>query len=163
MKSKTKNITGSKYETAGFKAFAGLMVLAVVAVVVAGLWLAGSPAQERARRLDASRVSSLQSIANAVDNYYNTKNVLPPDLDTLSKARETYYLPGITDPETGEPYEYIIRGTDAYDLCATFSTDTMDKEALPSEPYERWEGRFWEHRVGRTCFNITVQKVPKPQ
>jgi outer membrane murein-binding lipoprotein Lpp len=161
MKSKNKNITGSKYETVGFKAFAAIIILSVVATVVAGLWLAGSPAQERARRLDASRVSSLQSIANAIDQYYNNQNALPPDLETLAKARETYYIGGLNDPETGVPYDYAIRGTDTYDLCATFSTDTMDQESMPTEPYQRWEGRFWEHRVGRTCFNITAQTYPK--
>lgn len=161
MKSKNKNITGSKYETVGFKAFALVVILSVVVVVVAGLWLAGSPAQERARRLDGSRVSSLQSIANAIDQYYNTNKTLPPDLETLSKARETYYLNSLVDPETNMPFEYAVRDTDTYDLCATFATDTMDQQTVQPEPYEPWEGRFWEHQIGRTCFNITARTYPQ--
>ncbi len=150
-----------KYDSLGFRVFVGTVITAVIVVVVSGLWLAGSPKEERARRFDMARLSSLQSISNAIDQYYNVNNVLPPDLETLAKARETFYVDGITDPETQAPYEYVIRGTNVYDLCATFATDASDPAIKRAEPYGLPENRFWEHKAERTCFNITARVYPK--
>ncbi|KAA0206467.1 hypothetical protein EDM68_02120 [Candidatus Uhrbacteria bacterium] len=152
----------SKYDSVGFRVFVGAVIVAVLAVLVAGLWLGGSPAQERARRLDSARVSDLQNVSNAIDQYYNTNNALPPDLDTLARARETYFIGNVADPESGEPYEYVIRGANTYDLCATFATDNRDEDSVrPREPYPSWEGRFWRHGPERTCFTITARTFPK--
>ncbi|MCK9361025.1 hypothetical protein M0Q28_02230 [Patescibacteria group bacterium] len=162
MKQKGKKLESPKYNTFAFRAFSGTVIVAVVAVVVAGLWLAGSPAEERARRLDSARISDMQNISNAIDQYYNANKMLPSDLDTLSKARETYYVNSVVDPETMLPYEYTIRDTDTYDLCATFATDnSQDQQQRPPEPYPTWESRFWEHKAERTCFNITARTYPK--
>ncbi len=161
MKQKVKKLEHPKYDTFGFHLFAGVVIAAVIAVVVSGLLLAGSPAEERAHRIDMGRISSLQSIAAAIDRYYDLNNALPADLEALTKARETYYIEGITDPETGLPYEYVVRGTNVYDLCASFTTNSFDQSPTHIEPYERWESRFWEHEAGRTCFNITAQSFPK--
>lgn len=145
----------------GFRIFIGTVITAVIVVVGAGLWLAGSPNAERARRFDATRLSSLQSITNAIDQYYNTNSVLPIDLDTLAKARETYYVSSIIDPETNAPFEYIVRGTNNYDICATFTTDAADTLATNPVPYGLPANRFWDHKAERTCFNITARTFPK--
>lgn len=145
----------------GFRIFLGVVILVVVATAAFGLWISGSPTQERARRLDGMRISNLQSISSAVDQYYNINLVLPPDLDTLLKARTTYYIGTTADPETGAPYEYAARSVDTYDLCATFVTDSRGQDISKMEPYPQG-GQFWEHAAERTCFTITTQKYPKP-
>lgn len=154
--------TTSKYDTFGFRAFAGAVIASVVIVVVAGLWLAGSPAKERARRMDAARVSDLQNISNAIDQYYNTNTSLPSDLETITKVRDIYYVSSIVDPETQTTYEYTVRGKDTYDLCATFTTvKTKDQAQQRPEPYPLGESRFWEHGAERTCYTITARTFPK--
>ncbi|MCR4256685.1 MAG: hypothetical protein NUW08_03195, partial [Candidatus Uhrbacteria bacterium] len=115
-----------KYDTLGYRLFVGAMIIAVLAVLVAGLWLGGSPAQERARRVDAARVSDFQSISNAIDQYYTANSNLPPDLDTLARARETYWVSSLVDPDSGEPYEYRIGSGSTYELCSDFSTDSVN-------------------------------------
>ncbi len=162
MKKKEPGAEPTKYDTLGFRVFVGAVIAAVLAVLVAGLWLGGSPAQERARRLDAARVSDLQNISNAIDQYYNANNALPPDLAMLTRSRETYFVGNINDPETGRPYEYMTRTANTYDLCATFATDNREEQApRPREPYPAWESRFWEHGPEHTCFTITARTFPK--
>jgi hypothetical protein len=150
--------------TPGFRLFVGLVVLLVTATAVAGLWISGSPAAERARRLDDRRTQDLQSISNSIDNYYNTNNLtLPPNLQTLIAARDSYYVSSITDPDTMAPYEYLIDTTSTYRLCATFTTDSQGQPQDPYQPYPYpYNGStFWEHGATRTCYPITAKIYPK--
>ena len=67
----------------------GFVVIAVwVAVVVVsvgtGLYLLGSPAEERARRMDARRITDLQAISAAADLYWTRHDSLPMSLDELA-------------------------------------------------------------------------------
>ncbi len=161
MKKNSEKKESSKYDAWGFRAFVGAVIVSVIGVLLAGLWLGGSPAQERARRIDAARDKSLQSISNAIDQYYNTNARLPDDLDTLVRARETYWVDSITDPESGEPYEYRIRTDTTYELCATFTTDSTVSDPRLTDPYAPPDNRFWEHGPERTCFTITAIMFPK--
>jgi hypothetical protein len=162
MKKNTSKEDSAKYDALGFHVFVGAVIVFVVGVLIAGLWLGGSPSQERTRRLDAARVSDLQNIANAIDQYFNTQDTLPSDLEMLTLSRETYFVGSITDPESGAPYEYVVRGTDTYDLCASFTTDNREEAGVvPREPYPTWESRFWEHGPEHTCFAITARTFPQ--
>ena len=152
-----------RYDSPGFRLFVAFVVIAVTATAVAGLWISGSPAKERARRLDDRRVQDLQSIANVVDNYYNQNGyVLPPTLETLTRIRDAYYVSAITDPDTMAPYEYMIDASSTYRLCATFTTDTRGQTQQQPRDYYPYNGStFWEHGPGRTCFPITAKTYPK--
>lgn len=151
-----------KYNRIGFKIFLATVILAVTTTAVAGLWLSGSPAQERARRLDQTRISNLQSISGAIDQYYVTNDRLPSDLETLIRSRETYWVGAINDPESGDAYDYRIRSEDTYELCATFVTDNRNLDPRKTEPYAIYESRFWEHGPEYTCFTVTVRKPQPP-
>lgn len=140
---------------AGFKAFVSIVVASVSLVAITGLWIAGSPAAERARRFDDRRLTDLQSITYAVDNYWSINKALPKDLETLQSTRDVF-VSSIADPENGAMYEYRLVDTDSYELCAVFTTDTRTQENRT--PYGPEGSKFWLHAAGRTCFPIDVRK-----
>ncbi|HVM90892.1 MAG TPA: hypothetical protein VMU11_03280 [Verrucomicrobiae bacterium] len=147
----------------GFKVFVGAVIVIVLATLIAGLWISGSPAAERARRLDDRRIQDLQSIANAIDNYYNQNNLqLPATLATLTAQRDAYYVSGITDPENGQTYDYVTNSTSTYKLCAVFTTDTRGQSQDQNQNYPYNGSTFWEHGPERTCFSITARNFNTP-
>ncbi len=126
--------------------------------VMTGLFLAGSPMQERARRLDSQRVSDLQQISNSVDQAFNMPGAkLPTSLEDL-RARRDVYLSSTVDPDTSLPYTYKPTAANGYELCATFQTDTTGPVDKNQTTYpERQGSDFWKHPVGMKCFAITAQ------
>ncbi len=146
----------------GFNIFLGTVITAVVAVMILGLSMAGTPGQERARQYDEQRINELQNMANAVDAYFQRMKRMPENLALLQNQRE-YYLPTIFDPRTQQPYEYRVTGAEAFELCATFETAMDEADPRMAKPYvEPYPGRFWQHGVGRVCFPLTVQKPFTP-
>jgi len=80
------------------------MTVVVLAAVIAGILLIGSPAQERLRRLDERRISDLREISFAVDAYWTREDVLPASLEEL--GNDERIVRELADPVTGAPYEY---------------------------------------------------------
>jgi hypothetical protein len=117
--------------------------LVVIAVVVAGLQLSGSPARERDRRLDGQRVASLQQLASVVSLYHEVSGSLPPTLAALVDGRNLQELP--RDPVTGRSYDYEPEADGSYALCAVFDAASEEGE-LPE---------FWMHEAGRYCFRLS--------
>jgi hypothetical protein len=113
------------------------VVIAVMAgAVVAGIFVLGSPATQRERRLDQRRVEDLGDIANTIELYYLQHKRLPQALD--ADGPEYRRVP--RDPATTQPYEYRVIDAERYEVCAVFQ-----------QPLE--EGSvFWRHGVGRQCF-----------
>lgn len=145
----------------GFRIFLGIVVLAVVAAIVGGLWTVGTPSQERARQYDQQRINELQSIANAIDQYWSRTNLLPTDLNVLVNRRE-YYLPSLLDPRTGQAYEYHPLGEKKYELCGVFEMTVDEDPRLPKPYMDPYLQRFWHHQSGRVCFALEPQKQPVP-
>ncbi len=116
-----------------------LLTVAVVAAVAAGLYVAGSPDDARARRFDERRVGDLSTIVARVDVFWTRQGRLPSSLDDLRQA------PGAdlptADPETGRAYEFHLVGGRTFDVCAAFSRPS----APSADP-------FWTHGTGRHCF-----------
>ena len=150
-----------------FHIFQTLVILAVIAVIVTGFFVIGSPSQERARKLDQQRVNDLQQIQSAMDQYYNLSNryQLPASLVAMQQERNVY-LASVVDPKTAQPYEYRTTGDMSYQLCATFEMDAQNDpqnpyapKAYPAAPIGP---NFWSHTVGRNCYDLTVQRWPAP-
>lgn len=143
--------------------FGGIVSAAVVIAVVAGLIIAGSPNAERMRRADQERVGDLQAITYSIDAYWNQNGTLPSSLSELARSPDVY-IQRITDPETGAPYRYVPGDAGAYQVCATFETDSdsgPDRTVMPQP-----EG-FWTHGVGERCFALEardngLKPVPQP-
>ena len=110
-----------------------------------GFYLIGPPAEERARRFDALREANLQRLRLAADLYWTRNRRLPASLDELHKEAGTNIY--ARDPQSGAAYEYAVKGSDAYELCAEF--------ARASEA----GGDFWAHGEGRQCFSISARTV----
>lgn len=143
-----------------------LLVVIVSMVVVAALYVSGSPWKARMQKLDDRRASDLQHISYAIDSFWQTNKRLPQDLNELamqtSQPYSSYYLPTVKDPDTGKTYEYKISAEASsstvatYELCAIFSQGSghlPDTRIKPAAPFET---RFSYHGAGQTCFPLQV-------
>jgi type II secretory pathway pseudopilin PulG len=128
----------------------GLLAAVVLAAIIAGLLLIGSPADERARRLDERRVADLTNISNAIDLYWTRQMKLPSSLDELKQE------PGgnvsLRDPITDEEYEYRQLEGETYELCAEFDGQSPQSD-------RREVAGFWSHAAGRYCFRRDARKA----
>jgi len=136
------------------KIFLGVVVLSIVASVLYGFVLVGSPAQQRLMQFDKIRVSDLQNISFAIDAYWERNEQLPEKLEDLQK--QTFHVRSIQDPKIGELYEYTVLGDTTYELCAIFETESeIDSKSV--------FGQFPEdHSIGRNCFEREVKKPLEP-
>ncbi len=134
-----------------------LFVIAVVLVVAitigAGLFVVGSPQEERARRFDEQRVQDLQSIQSFVIEYWQSKGKLVTNLDYLNDATRGITVP--KDPENYSSYTYSVSGSLDFKLCANFSRASFptDRPALQTEPVKAGFNDNWQHTAGQTCFD----------
>lgn len=120
-----------------------VVAVVVTAAVIGGIFLLGSPAEERARRLDERRMQDLSGIARAVDVYWTRGASLPSSLEAL--RTETGANITIVDPATGASYDFRPIEREKYELCATFEGDSRDSD-------RGFDAGFWSHRAGRQCF-----------
>lgn len=125
-------------------------IIAVVATVVAALFVMDPPARERAERLDRIRLDHLQVLSQRIDLHVEMEGALPAQLAEVMSG------PGgaMADPVSGEPYGYAPTGDRSYTLCATF-----DAALDPMEAGMRDE---WRHPAGPHCFERKVQPVTRP-
>jgi hypothetical protein len=142
--------------TAGEK-FATAAAAAAFAAAAVGLYLIGSPSEQRSLRIDEQRVQHLQTLAAAISRYRYDFGDFPEGFDVLVEGNRLRDLP--SDPVTGERYEYEILADTRYRLCAEFD------RALPEERTDR---DFWWHPAGRQCFDVTdprfdARSLPPPR
>jgi hypothetical protein len=120
-------------------------VLLVLGALGGGFYLIGPPSEERARRLDARREMDLQRLRLAADLYWTRNSRLPMSLDELAKEAGTDIY--ARDPASGQPYTYVVKGGDSYELCAEFTRESEGR------------GEFWSHGAGRRCYAITAKAI----
>ncbi|MFA6132343.1 MAG: DUF5671 domain-containing protein [Patescibacteria group bacterium] len=140
------------------------IITAVVALatIVLGFVFVGSPAEQRAVRLDAQRVSDLSSIQNEAINYFSLKRELPATLNVLTNSISGFTVP--VDPSTKAAYEYNLKSDLEFELCATFDRVSAEGQntSYPiyydSGPY----GQNWNHEAGRVCFSRTIDPALYP-
>lgn len=155
------------------KIFAWIAGLVVLASLVGGFAIMGSPMTARAKRFDDRKVSDLQSIQWQIVNFWQQKGGLPKAMADLEDSISGYRVP--IDPDE-LPYEYIPGEGTSFKLCATFNRSTVgDKEKLqgrgeygggiyapkPISVYDSYGGvggiaDTWEHEKGRFCFDRKI-------
>ena len=116
----------------------------VVIAVVAGLYLSGSPGEQRLLRLDERRVSDLLQLSYTISNYWDETSRLPAELAALVDGQRLRSVP--QDPQSGAAYTYEISDVDTYRLCAEFARASLQR--VPSD--------FWAHPAGSYCFELSV-------
>lgn len=154
--------SGSKAITVTRKIFLGIALASVIASLVSGFFIGGSPAAERERKLDEQRISALQQISSTLEAYYHEKTALPTSLEELAKSGN-YYLPSLVDPKTGASYEYRQTGPNSFDLCAVFETESLpydQNQPQYSRPYPYGGVMSWDHGIGLKCYQVTVKIEP---
>jgi len=131
--------------------------LVVIASLVGGFVIMGSPMKMRDLRFDDQRLSDLQSIQWQLINYWQQKGSLPSDLALIEDAISGFYLP--IDPETGAVYTYEKTGKLSFKLCGTFTlpsrTDVRGR-GLESPMMVSGPDEGWRHDAGVTCFDRTI-------
>jgi glucose uptake protein GlcU len=139
----------SKYIGAG-------VVIVVVAAIVSGFYLIGTPQDARAERFDRERVSDLEELQWHIVEYYRAKQTLPETLADLEDSIRYAEIP--VDPDSGVDYTYrVVEGT-TFELCATF-TRASDNDAshyTRPVPGPGVKGSDWSHGAGETCFKRTI-------
>lgn len=141
-------------------AVAVAMIVLNMLVIAAGFFIIGTPADMRMQRLDAQKVSDLQSIQWQVVNYYQQKQALPESLEMLKDPISSFMVP--VDPETGASYGYRATGTHQFELCAVFNRDSVDTRNQGAYPMRdiayptRGISDNWIHGPGEVCFTRTI-------
>ncbi len=119
----------------------------IVASIITGVILVGSPSEGRLQRFDSTRIGDLRAIVVAVDSHWERNERLPTSLDELGEDPRTQV--NTLDPGSAQSYEYRALDEERYELCATFDLESP----TPTRPSS---ADFWRHGAGRQCFELTV-------
>lgn len=146
------------------RAFQAVIIAAVVFGVGTGFYLIGSPAHQRAIRLDEQKVSHLQMIqSQLIYQWWQQKGSLPNGLEELNDPISSFMVP--RDPQTNQPYEYRKTGAKSFQLCATFNKPSLESELSGREDSIAYPEPFlsnWQHGEGKACFDRTIDESLYP-
>jgi hypothetical protein len=126
----------------------GAASLLTIAAMACGIWVMGSPAQQRLIRLDDARVADLAQLEVAVERYLREQQQLPATLEVLVNQPGTDLR--WRDRSSHQPYGYRPLGDEAIELCAHFATDTARTA--------HGDAGDWPHPAGQHCFRRPVEK-----
>lgn len=155
------NILKHEVSASALKYFSYAVMLIVLAAVVTGFFVIGSPAEQRKLQYDQSRVDDLSYLQSEILNYWQSKAVLPTELSALNDELRGVRVP--QDPENSTNYEYEVKGPNRFALCATFNLPYIDPQPTYVKPQYSYDGLFignptWEHQAGKTCFERTIDE-----
>jgi hypothetical protein len=140
------------------KIFAWSVYIAVLAIVVAGFFVAGSPFKQRLVRFDEKKIGNLQEIQGQLVNYWTQKEALPEKLEGLTDSISGFSAP--KDPQTGEGYAYKKTGKLSFELCANFNLpreygeNGLNSRAV--KPMTAYGTENWSHEAGDFCFEREI-------
>jgi hypothetical protein len=128
----------------------------VLAVIIGGFFIIGTPQSQRLLRFDEEKVQDLSNIQFQIVEFWREKERLPNDLDELEDPLVGFIVQ--EDPQTDEPYTYRIIGTLTFELCADFNkaSDNAKSQAFPIYQEKFFLDENWEHKEGETCFERTI-------
>ena len=149
---------------------AGAVGFLVIATILSGFFIIGTPGQVRLYRFDDGKVTDLQNIQYQIISYYQSQGVLPAALSDLNDTLGGYSVP--LDAQNGVAYSYATTSVLSFKLCATFNAITQSNSptetamAYPTVP-EGGVGRdlaasSWFHRAGSVCFPRTIDPKRYP-
>lgn len=132
--------------------------LVIVLTIVSGFFIIGTPGQARLERFNQQKVSDLQNIQWRIVNFWQQKERLPASLAELEDPISGFTTP--VDAQTGNPYGYRSTGANSFELCATFNRESRGEgnqsSVLSPRPVDGYLDENWQHSVGETCFDRTI-------
>lgn len=132
-----------------FKYYISILFLGifVLALVVEGIIIAGSPISQKDIQLDSNRLQAFESIKNQIENYYRTNHKLPVSLGEISSSIN------IQDPETKTNFDYRMIPPSSFEICTTFSTDNS-KTVANYNNYGSDSALLKTHKKGYDCLTF---------
>jgi len=141
--------------------FIWLGVVMVLAVIIAGFAITGSPATQRAMRFDGQRVNDLSNIQYQITNYWQRTGKLPVSLQAMNDPISNFSVP--TDPESHVAYEFTTKSINSFELCATFDmVSAAGQNTSPTYAMPASQNDSWNHAAGHVCFERTINPVAYP-
>jgi len=139
------------------KTLAWIISSIVLASVVAGFFIIGTPADQREKRFDEQRISDLQMLQSQIVSYWIRKESLPQELNDLEDSISGFFVP--KDPKADAPYGYKVIDPLSFELCAAFKTSSKDfgksRGVKPAYPYDSFQ-QNWNYEPGEACFARTI-------
>lgn len=139
------------------KLWASVSGILVLATIVVGFTVIGSPKTQRLLRIDEQKVNDLQSIQWQIVNYWQGKQKLPQTLNDLNETISGFVPP--TDTDRGIPYVYQVTAEKTFKLCAEFnlaSRNTTSSINGAARPIQIGLDENWQHGPGRVCFDRSI-------
>jgi hypothetical protein len=135
-------------------------IVVVLASIIVGFAVLGSPAQARKIRFDNQKVNDLQGVQWQVVSFWQQKQKLPASLNELEDPIRDGVIP--VDRQSGNPYEYLAVASTTFKLCAEFNLPTPERMitgrdismTMPAPVGKGFEN--WKHAAGKQCFERTI-------
>ncbi|MFQ5661801.1 MAG: DUF5671 domain-containing protein [Candidatus Paceibacteria bacterium] len=146
-------------EAAKAKMIGWVTAFVVLAAVISGFFIIGTPADQRLLRFDREKINDLQSIQWQIVNFWQNKERLPESLLELEDPISSFMVP--TDKQTDEEYKYRSISGLTFELCAEFnkeSTGSLNENIRVAKPFggPNIEDSNWAHGEGEVCFERTI-------
>lgn len=148
------------------KTIGWITALVVLAAVISGFFIIGTPSEQRFARFDREKVNDLQNIQRQIVNFWQNKERLPENLTELEDPISGFVVP--VDPQTGGRYSYRALGELTFELCAVFnkaSAGLSDINTRVTKPVpvgrefgieNNLSSDGWRHGEGEECFERTI-------
>jgi hypothetical protein len=123
--------------------------IAVVVVVILGFHALGGPRSQRLIQSDHRTLRALSRLSEQINTKWTSSvGVLPANLDGFPDSEKR-------NPVTNKPFVYHPKAGNAYELCATFATDSHDSQGQDSTD-------SWAHPKGDYCFQLDASQPAPP-
>jgi len=135
--------------------------LIILASIIWGFSVLGSPRTQQLIKYDEQRVNDLQNVQWQILNYYQRTGSVPQNLEQLADPLSGFMLP--KDRQTSENYEYKKTGNLDFELCANFNLSRTGG-TMPYEPLVSKVGadENWNHPGAHHCFKRTIDPTLYP-
>jgi len=143
-----------------------VMAVIILASIIWGFSVLGSPATQRNMKYDNNKIMNLQEIQWQVISYWQMNGFLPTSLEQMTSSKE-YYVTIPTDSQLEKSYIYKKTGEMTFELCAEFNKDnTKNKSGYETQvSYPKGsviQNENWNHGKGEQCFTRVVDPIAYP-
>lgn len=143
-----------------------VMAVIILASIIWGFSVLGSPATQRNMKYDNQKIMNLQEIQWQVINYWQMNGALPVSLEEMELNKE-YFVTVPTDPQLKKSYGYEKTGEMTFKLCAEFNKENKAGQngygAQANYPKGSViQNENWNHGAGEQCFTRVVDPVAYP-